>query len=69
MAPRLRCERRPVKADATTSRETLSINALRMLALDAVEQAKSGHPGMPMGMAPTAYVLWTEFLKHNPRDP
>jgi transketolase len=49
--------------------QTLSINAIRMLALDAVEQAKSGHAGMPMGMAPTAYVLWTEFLKHNPRDP
>ncbi|HEU4740708.1 MAG TPA: transketolase [Meiothermus sp.] len=48
---------------------SLSINAIRMLALDAVEQAKSGHPGMPMGMAPAAYVLWTEFLKHNPRDP
>lgn len=46
-----------------------SIDALRILALDAVEQAKSGHPGMPMGMAPAAYVLWTEFLKHNPRDP
>jgi len=48
---------------------TLSINAIRMLALDAVEQAKSGHAGMPMGMAPAAYVLWTEFLKHNPKDP
>lgn len=49
--------------------QSLSINAIRMLALDAVEQAKSGHPGMPMGMAPAAYVLWTEFLKHNPTDP
>ena len=48
---------------------TLSINAVRMLALDAVEKAKSGHAGMPMGMAPAAYVLWTEFLKHNPKDP
>ncbi|GIW35002.1 transketolase [Meiothermus sp.] len=46
-----------------------SIDAIRILALDAVEQAKSGHPGMPMGMAPAAYVLWTEFLKHNPKDP
>lgn len=46
-----------------------SIDTIRMLALDAVEQAKSGHPGMPMGMAPAAYVLWTEFLKHNPKDP
>ncbi len=46
-----------------------SIDALRILALDAVDQAKSGHPGMPMGMAPAAYVLWTEFLKHNPKNP
>lgn len=53
----------------TKDLQSLSINALRILALDAVEQAKSGHPGMPMGMAPTAYVLWTEFLKHDPRDP
>ncbi|RIH81995.1 Transketolase [Calidithermus terrae] len=53
----------------TARDHTLSINAIRMLALDAVEQAKSGHAGMPMGMAPAAYVLWTEFLKHNPRDP
>ncbi len=48
---------------------TLSISAIRMLALDAVEQAKSGHAGMPMGMAPAAYVLWSEFLKHNPKNP
>ncbi len=46
-----------------------AIDAIRVLALDAVEQAKSGHPGMPMGMAPAAYVLWTEFLKHHPKDP
>ncbi len=46
-----------------------SINAIRFLAADAVERAKSGHPGMPMGAAPMAYVLWTEFLKHNPKDP
>lgn len=52
-----------------TSIAQLSINAIRMLALDAVEQARSGHPGMPMGMAPAAYILWTEFLRHNPLDP
>lgn len=40
-----------------------------MLAVDAVEEAKAGHPGMPMGAAPMAYVLWTRFLKHNPADP
>ncbi|HEX7966914.1 MAG TPA: transketolase, partial [Stellaceae bacterium] len=44
-------------------------NALRMLAVDAVEQAKSGHPGMPMGMADIAEVLWSRHLKHNPADP
>lgn len=51
------------------AQEHLAINALRILAVDAVEAAKSGHPGMPMGMAPTAYVLWSEFLRHNPADP
>lgn len=40
-----------------------------MLAVDAVESARSGHPGMPMGTAPMAYVLWTEFLRHNPKNP
>ncbi|HEX9871441.1 MAG TPA: transketolase, partial [Candidatus Tectomicrobia bacterium] len=40
-----------------------------MLAVDAVEKAKSGHPGMPMGTAALAYVLWTRFLKHNPANP
>jgi len=49
--------------------ETLAINTIRMLAIDAVQKANSGHPGMPMGAAPMAYVLWTEYLKHNPRDP
>ena len=49
--------------------ETLSINTLRMLAVDAVQKANSGHPGMPMGAAPMAYVLWTETLKHNPSNP
>ncbi|WP_036270125.1 transketolase [Meiothermus rufus] len=49
--------------------QTQAINAIRMLAADAVEQAKSGHPGMPLGMAPAAYVLWTQFLRHNPTNP
>ncbi len=47
----------------------LSINTIRMLAADAVEEAHSGHPGAPMGVAPMAYLLWTRFLKHNPTDP
>ena len=44
-------------------------NTIRGLAMDAVQKANSGHPGMPMGMADTAVVLWTQFLKHNPQDP
>jgi transketolase len=49
--------------------EQLCINTIRMLAVDAVQKAKSGHPGMPMGAAAMAYVLWTRFLKHNPANP
>jgi len=49
--------------------DNLSINTLRFLAVDAVEAAKSGHPGMPLGAAPMAYILWYQFLKHNPRNP
>ncbi len=44
-------------------------NAIRALAMDAVEAANSGHPGMPMGMADVATILWTEYLKHDPADP
>ncbi|MGB6996662.1 MAG: transketolase, partial [Pseudolabrys sp.] len=44
-------------------------NAIRALAMDAVEQAKSGHPGMPMGMADVATVLFSRFLKFEPADP
>ncbi|MGD8970059.1 MAG: transketolase [Desulfobacterales bacterium] len=50
-------------------REQLCINTIRMLAADAVEKAHSGHPGMPMGAAAMAYVLWTRFLRHNPKNP
>lgn len=49
--------------------DQLCVNTIRMLAADAVQQAKSGHPGMPMGAAAMAYVLWTRFLKHNPANP
>ena len=45
------------------------VNAVRFLSIDAVEKAKSGHPGAPMGMADIAYVLWKKFLKHNPNNP
>src|SRR5471032_2585589 len=47
----------------------LTANALRFLAVDAVGQAKSGHPGMPMGMAEIAVALWSRHLKHNPQNP
>jgi transketolase len=49
--------------------DQLCINTLRTLAMDAVQKANSGHPGMPMGAAPMAYILWTRFLKHNPVNP
>jgi transketolase len=52
-----------------TDLDRLCINTLRTLAVDAVQKANSGHPGMPMGAADIAYVLWTRFLKHNPNDP
>jgi transketolase len=53
----------------TTDLDQLCINTIRFLSADAVQQANSGHPGMPMGMADAAYVLWDVFLKHNPRNP
>jgi len=49
--------------------DELSVNTLRILSAEGVENAKSGHPGMPMGAAPMAYVLWTRFLRHNPKNP
>ncbi len=52
-----------------TELDQLAVNTIRFLAVDAVQKANSGHPGMPMGAAPMAYVLWTRFLKHNPRNP
>ncbi len=52
-----------------TELDELCINTIRCLSMDAVQKAKSGHPGMPMGMAPAAYWLWTKHLKHNPLNP
>ncbi len=49
--------------------DDLCINTIRFLAVDGVQKANSGHPGMPMGAAPMAYVLWTKFLHHSPRNP
>jgi len=56
-------------AVATHTLEELCINSIRFLAIDAVEKAKSGHPGLPMGAAPMAYVLWDKFMRFNPKNP
>src|SRR2546423_3208009 len=49
--------------------DQLCINTIRALTIDAVQKAKSGHPGLPLGAAPMAYVLWTKFMQYNPRNP
>ncbi|NDJ18267.1 transketolase [Myxacorys almedinensis] len=54
---------------AAQSLEELCINSIRFLAIDAVEKAKSGHPGLPMGAAPMSFVLWDKFLRVNPKNP
>ena len=57
------------KLKKSTDVDQLCINTIRTLSLDAVQKANSGHPGLPLGMAPAAYVLWTKFLRHNPKNP
>lgn len=52
-----------------TTLDQLSINTIRTLAMDGVQKANSGHPGMPMGMAAASYVLWTKVMRHNPKNP
>jgi transketolase len=59
----------PSSSASGQSLEDLSINAIRVLAMDAVQKADSGHPGTPMALAPLAYVLWTQHLRYNPADP
>ncbi|MCG8618476.1 MAG: transketolase, partial [Desulfobacterales bacterium] len=56
-------------ADANPNLDQLTVNTIRTLCMDAVQQANSGHPGAPMGLAPAAYVLFKRFLKHNPANP
>jgi transketolase len=53
----------------TPDLDQLCINTIRALSLDAVQKANSGHPGLPLGAAPMAYVLWTRFMRHNPQNP
>jgi transketolase len=60
---------RPADAPATGEADLLAINAIRALAMDAVQKANSGHPGTPMALAPLGYLLFTRHLAHNPADP
>jgi transketolase len=55
--------------ETTPELDQLCINTIRALSIDAVQKAESGHPGLPLGAAPMAYVLWTRFLRHNPKNP
>ena len=57
------------QSEATSELDQLCINTIRTLALDAVQKANSGHPGLPLGAAPMAYVLWTRFMRYNPKNP
>jgi transketolase len=60
----------PQQENSTTvDRDQLCVNTIRTLALDAVQQAESGHAGLPLGAAPMAYVLWTRLMRHNPKNP
>jgi len=58
-----------VKNPGLSELDELCIQTIRFLSMEAVQKANSGHPGMPMGMAPAAYVLWTKYMKHNPANP
>jgi transketolase len=49
--------------------DELAVNSIRLLSADAVQKANSGHPGLPLGAAPMAYVLWSRFMRFNPKDP
>ena len=51
------------------SSEQLAVDAVRLLSVDAIQKANSGHPGAPMGLAPAGYALWRKVLKHNPKNP
>ncbi len=58
-----------VMSETASSVDLSCVNAIRALSIDAVEKANSGHPGLPLGAAPMAWVLWSRFLKHDPTDP
>jgi len=67
--PQLVRDQGPQKPSAAPELDQLCINTIRFLSVDAVEQAHSGHPGLPLGAAPMGYVLWDRFLRHNPHNP
>jgi len=69
MTPPAAARREPETVPLSRAEHDRMANAIRALAMDAVEQAKSGHPGLPMGAADIATVLFTQFLKHDPSDP
>jgi transketolase len=69
MTPIIPANGRIPRHPSLTELDELCINTIRCLSMDAVQKAKSGHPGMPMGMAAAAYWLWTKHLKHNPHNP
>ncbi|HYU59762.1 MAG TPA: transketolase [Solirubrobacterales bacterium] len=58
-----------IAVTAQTDTDTLCVNTIRTLSIDAIQKANSGHPGTPMAMAPTAYVLWQQFLRFDPENP
>jgi transketolase len=74
LSPPITMETRTMSTVITTTHsaahlDQLAINTIRFLSVDAVQKANSGHPGLPLGAAPMAYVLWTRFLRHNPANP
>ena len=62
-------KKRPLKKASPDNLTAKAINTIRFLAVDAVEKAKSGHPGTPMALAPLGYLLFTKIMKHNPKNP
>src|SRR5215472_11931744 len=64
-----RTKRHSSRPMSDTELDQLSINTIRTLSIDAVQQAKSGHPGTPMALAPLVYTLWNRILQFDPQDP
>ena len=59
----------PTHSATATDLDRLAIDTIRTLSMDAVEAAKSGHPGTPMALAPVAFTIWKDFLRYDPADP